>query len=128
MLRIRLIFSILLAANTLARADINFTPKTSTRELNGIHFPQLEFRDGDKTVTCECPLGWACSGGSASQITFYPPNATQADGSIAETPAIKPFDLSSPEGLKQLRAIALSAVPKNAEKVEVIGEEPNPLK
>jgi hypothetical protein len=105
--------------------EINLTPKSSVREQDGIHFPQLEFADGKKTITYEPPRGWTCSGGGTQRVTLNVPDKVQADAAIGWAAQPVVFD---EEGLKQVRALAPTLLARGSEDVKIVSEIANPLR
>lgn len=108
------------------QAGIDFTPTTSERELEGMKFKQLNFKDNGRRVTYEQPRGWNYSGGGAS-IKFTPPELPQAQAEIDQTPLQAPQNLDE-ETMKALKAQVLASVPKESQNVVLVAEEKNPFR
>jgi hypothetical protein len=108
-----------------ASAAIDFTPVASQRTLEGAVFQQLVFRDGTRKVAYEQPRGWNVSGGGAS-ILFTPPDVSQAQARIDQTPLQQPqtFDEAT---AKLLQEQALTFLPPNSQNPAVVGEERNAI-
>ncbi len=129
-LHLRTILGLLLPALcpglvTSAAAAIDFTPTVTQRTLEGAVFQQLIFHDGQRKVAYEQPRGWNFVGSGAS-IRFTPPDVTQAQARIDQTPLPQPetFDEAT---IKLLQGRALTFVPPNAQGVAFVGDERNPI-
>jgi hypothetical protein len=104
-----------------AQAGIDFTATTGERELCGIKFPQLVFHENRRKITYEQPRGWTYSG-DGSRIRFTPPNITQAQAQIEQSPLVTPQPFT--EEVKQaLQLQALQSVPPNSVNVAVLPPE-----
>ena len=125
--RIMRIASVLLIGLTTfqAAASIDFTPTTGERTLEGVVFKQLVFHEEGHAITYEQPLGWRYSGG-AGGIRFTPPDFSQAQAEIQQTPAPKEqnFDEAT---IMALRQEVLGSVPKGSQNAVVIGDERSPI-
>lgn len=112
---------------TQARGDLRLTPTESVREQDGIKFKQLEFTDGKQHVTYEAPSGWTYVPQGASRLNLYPRDKVQADASIQVLPLRAPltFDADCQKALLQQ---ILAMIPKSAERLKVLEEEPCPLR
>jgi hypothetical protein len=119
--------TLLLAAGVSASAQggIDFTPAVGERELAGIKFPQLYFKDNGRTVIYEHPRGWSYSGGGP-RIKFTPPELTQAFAEIDQVPLTAPQNFDEPT-VKALRAKTLSLVPPDSQSVVIVSEQPDPV-
>ena len=85
-----IVFALSLLLIASARADLQFTPKESSYDLEGVKFQQLAFSDGSaKEITYQHPTGWNYSGSSA-KLTLHPPNKGQAEGTITKVVLPKP--------------------------------------
>jgi hypothetical protein len=109
-----------------ASAQLSLTPSVSERMQEGFKFPQLEFSDAGKKVTYEQPRGWSYSSQGKQQIAFYPPHPTQTKAEIQSGFPVAPTQFDE-EGLKQLKTIFLSLLPKESEQVEIVAEQKNPV-
>jgi hypothetical protein len=115
-----------LSVAPLVRADLDLTPATATRHLEGFSFPELIFSDGPQRVTYEFPRGWSYSTISPSQIRFNPPQLAQAQAEIEAIPLIEPFAFDE-KAIKKLREEILRSLPKNSTQVQVLSEVTNTL-
>jgi len=107
-----------------AQAQIDLTPLASTRELEGIQFSRLEFRDGNVTITYEPPRKWQTFGRDATKLVLVPPDATQAQATIETVQETLPdFDERGIEILKQ--RIMLGLLPNASEQRTILGTEVN---
>ncbi len=109
-----------------AHADLRFTPRESSYELEGIKLQQLAFSDGGANqITYQQPPGWTYAG-SANKLVLHPPNQSQAEGSITKINLSKPgvFDETS---MKELIQEALAAVPAESTNVALVSQEKNPV-
>jgi hypothetical protein len=110
-----------------ARADVQFAPKESSYDVEGIRFQQLAFSDGSgKEITYQQPTGWNYSGSSA-KLTLHPPNKGQAEGTITKVALPKPGPFDD-ESLKELVKQALASVPNDSTDVNIVSQEKNPVK
>ena len=117
---------IALSCLTAAGADLQFTPKESAYELEGIKFKQLVFSDGtNKAITYAAPPGWEYSG-STTKLTLHPSKKPQAQGIFSKVNLNQPavFDAVT---TKKLTEEALTSVPQGSTNVAVISQEKNPL-
>jgi hypothetical protein len=118
------ILTLLLAIS--ARADLQFMPKLSEYELEGVKFKQLAFSDGNgKDVTYQQPTDWSYSG-SAAKLTLHPPNKSQAEGTITKIPLSQPGGFDD-QSIKQLTTEALASVPKGSTNITLVSQEKNPV-
>lgn len=115
--------ALLLASAGPLLAAIDLAPVASTRELEGIKFSQVLFRDGERKIAYEPPAGWSY-GKDAAALFLHPPGKTLAEAMIDEVPRAP--GASAEEQMKQMREAALSFVPKGAEEVKV-ADQPGPL-
>jgi len=121
-----LIFACCLFLSASAQAELQLVPSVDEFVLDGARLTQLAFRDGDRKVTYQSPHGWKYSG-TASQLTMYPPNKTQAEATIAtiSRPDQSQFD---DETLKKMVAEVVALVPKDSTDVVVASQEKAPLR
>lgn len=108
-----------------AEAQLSLMPTISERVQEGIHFPQLCFSDGGKKVTYEQPRGWTYIAES-KKVILRPPNKSGSRAEIEVGFPITPAEFDE-EGVKQLKAMFLRLVPKDSEKIEIVGEHKNPV-
>jgi hypothetical protein len=119
-----LLFAILAFA-TGAQAQLSLTPTVSERTQEGVVFPQLEFSDRGKKVTYEQPRGWTYSVLSKQKIAFTPPDTKQTKAEIESGSPLVPTSFDE-EGVKQLKSIFATLLPKDSEQIEM-SEQKNPL-
>jgi hypothetical protein len=109
-----------------ARADLQFTPRISQYEGDGVKFKQLTFSDGGaKEITYSPPRGWDYSG-SANQLTLHPPNKSQTEATISKVSLAQPASFDD-ETVKKLVDEALASVPRGSTDAQLISQEKNPL-
>ena len=108
-----------------ARGAIDFTPIPKERVLEGIKFAGLQFHQNGRLVTYEQPRGWNYSGGGAS-IKFTPPSMSQAQAEIDQTALAEPQIYDEPT-IKSLKEKALTSIPPNSQKIDVVSEALNPF-
>lgn len=104
---------ILLATAACAHAQIDLTPRTSTREFQGITFPQLEFRDGTTRITYEPPSKWTASARGPARLSFTPPEGTQAQATIEVAESGLPT--FADDGLELMKQQTLALAPPDAQ-------------
>jgi hypothetical protein len=115
-----------LALLTSARAGIDFTPTSGERNVEGIVFKQILFHQDGHTIAYEQPRGWTYTGG-ASGIKMAPPNVSQAQATIEQSPLSAPHSFDEAT-VKQLQQQVLASIPSGAQNVTVVSEEKNPLR
>ena len=119
------ILPLLLVMSVCAHAQIDLTPHASTRELEGIQFSRLEFRDGNATITYEPPRKWQTFGRGATKLMLVPPDATQAQATIESVQETLPdFD---EQGIELLKQRTLNLVPKASEQHAMEAAEVNSI-
>ncbi len=109
-----------------AQADLQFAPRSSEYELEGMKFKQLVFANGaEREITYSPPGGWGYSG-TATQLTLRPPSKSHADAIIYKVPLAQPgsFDDAT---TKKLTGEALSLVPSGSTNVELVSQGKNPV-
>lgn len=108
------------------QAELQFTPRLSEYELDGVKLKQLAFADGDgKVITYTPPKGWQYSG-SAAKFTLHPPNKRQAEGSISKVSLSQPA-IFNEETMKKLTEEALAIAPKGSTNITLLSQEKNLL-
>ena len=122
-LAVLLLFGGLLAN---AIAGIDFTPTSGERVLEGVVFKQLLFHQDGHEIAYEPPRGWTYTG-DAAQLKLNPPNVSQAQATMEQSPLAAPQVLDEAT-VKQLQQTALASVPAGAQKVALGAEERNPLR
>lgn len=107
------------------RGSIDFNAGTGERVLDGVKFPQLIFKEGDKKITYEQPRGWSYSGNGAS-ITFTPQDAIQAQATIEQSPLrqAQPLDEAT---VKSLQEQVLTEAGVSGQNPTLIEAEKNPV-
>lgn len=118
----RAVLAISIACAVTARAALDLTPAVRDYVAEGITFRQLLFKDGDRTVRYEPPLGWSYAN-LGGQLRFTP---TKTEGAVAVITANRPAAgaANTIEGFQQsFRAM----LPPTAQKVEIASEAANPL-
>lgn len=118
-----LVFATACAAS--AWGGIDFTPGEGTRTQEGIAFKQILFHQDGHIITYEQPRNWSYTG-DAGGLRLSPPNVSQAQVTVQQTPLPAPQVFDEPT-TKQLQQIALGAVPANAQNATILEEEVNPL-
>lgn len=109
-----------------ARGELQFTPRLSEYELDGIKFKQLVFASGNgKQITYTPPSGWEYSGTSA-KLTLRPPNKPQAEGTISTVSLSEPAVFDE-ETMKKLTEEVLASVPKGSTDIALVSQEKNPV-
>jgi hypothetical protein len=109
-----------------ARAEINLTPVSSVRELEGCKFPQLEFRDGGKKITYELPRGWTYLSRDRHTLALVPPNKDLVSAKIKFIPAAGTLVLDEAQ-LKRLKDTAPQLLPPESKIMTEPTITPNPL-
>lgn len=117
---------IFLALLSTARAGFDFTPISSERTLEGMVFNQLLFHQDGRTISYEQPRGWTVTGDSGS-LKLTPPNVSQAQATMEQTPLPAPQLLDDATSAK-LAAQVLASVPAESKNVTLVAEEKNPLR
>jgi hypothetical protein len=103
---------------TSAQAQLNLTPKETFYEVEGIQVPNVTFRNGAKNATYSPPGGWRLSGGG-TKLTLTPQDTVQA-GATIEALAAKDQLPATADNLKAYSELALTLIPREASKVEVV--------
>ena len=116
---------ILVLLASLARADLNLTPRTQEYELEGVKMRQLVFADGDRQVTYAPPRKWEYSGGG-NRFVLHPAFGAAAEAVITVTKSsrMEPLDESS---AKSLSDEVLASAPRGATNVTLVSQQLNPL-
>ncbi len=100
-------------------AQLDLTPTESFYEVEGIRVPNVSFRNGPKNVAYSPPGDWTLSGGGR-KLALSPPEAVQAGATIETEPAPMALPPASPENIKAYRDLAVSLVPREGSKVEIL--------
>jgi hypothetical protein len=109
-----------------ATAGIDFTPTPGERTLEGVVFKQLIFHQGGHKISYEPPRGWTYAG-DAAQLKLSPPNLSQAQATMEQSPLATPQVLDDAVA-RRLQQSALAAAPSGAQKIALVSEERNPLR
>jgi hypothetical protein len=117
--------ALLLFPITIATGSIDFTPVAGVRVLDGIKFQQLTFNDNGRKITYEQPSGWTFRA-EPNRIVFAPPNVTQADAVIEQSPLEAPQTLDD-ETMKHLQEQVVRSAPPASQHVEVVNSAKNPV-
>ena len=124
----RLLLIALLAASAIfecAAGPIDFTPTTGQRELDGIVFPQVIVHQDGHSITYEPPRGWTCAG-NETKLTLTP-KVSQAQASIEQAALPSPQTFDEPT-VEQLRLAVLASLPPDAQDVQLVAGEGNPVR
>lgn len=103
------------------RADLDLTPNTAARNLDGVNVPGLIFSDGSRNVAYESPKGWSYSAVSSREIRFQPPQLTQAETTIETVPLAEEYQLDE-KLVAKLKEDLVRSLPKTSTQVEVVSE------
>lgn len=109
-----------------ARAGVDFTPTGGERVLEGIVFKQIVFHQDGHPITYEQPRGWSYSGDAAG-LKLTPPNVSQAQAVIEQSPLPAPQIFDEATRL-QLQQRVLGSVPNGSLNVALVAEEINPVR
>jgi hypothetical protein len=119
--RITYLLFIGLSSTPLLRADLDLTPGTAARKLNGASIPELVFSDGPQTVSYESPRGWTYSAVSSREIRFQPPQLSQAETTMQIVPMAEEYRFDE-QLIEKLKEDLVRSLPKSSTKIEVISE------
>lgn len=108
-----------------AHAGIDFRISFGETKLDGLIFKHLIFHENGKKIIYEQPAGWNYTG-DASRIRLTPPNLSQAQADIEQSPLRAPqnFDEAT---IKSLQEKTLASVPAGSQKPKLLSEEKNPV-
>jgi hypothetical protein len=109
-----------------ARAEINLTPGYSMRELEGCKFPQLEFHDGNRTITYEAPAGWQAVSRDWQTLALSPPAKDMVSAKIKFIPAPGQLVLDERQ-LQYFKETAYQLLPPESRMMAEPTITPNPL-
>jgi hypothetical protein len=109
---------LVLLSGGIARAQIDFTPKESFYEVEGLRVPNVTFRNGAKNVTYSPPGHWQLSGGG-KKLSLIPQDKVQAGASIEIQPGKDQLPATA-ENLQAYTELAQTLVPREASKIEVV--------
>lgn len=124
--RIFVIVAVLVGGTNSTRGEINLTPHYSVRELEGCKFPQLEFRDGGKTITYEPPAGWQAMGRDSQTLALLPPGKEMVSAKIKFIPATGTLTLDEAQ-LQRFKDTANQLVPQESRIMADPTITPNPV-
>lgn len=102
-------------------AELDLKPVAATYEVEGVKFPQVEFRNGSRRISYTPPKDWNCSGEGRCAV-LRPPNKIQAEANI------EPLSLTSLGETKQLAGDAAALLPKGSTQVEILGTVSSPIR
>jgi hypothetical protein len=125
---VRPIITAALALLTLAaqsRADLDLTPMDGFYNVEGGRAPDLNFHNDGKIVSYSPPGKWT-PGGAGKKMTLTPPDKIQASASIEALPANNLP--ATAENLKAYSDMAVTLLPRDASKAEVLGAELSSLR
>jgi len=105
----------------LLRADLDLTPATTARKLDGVSIPELLFSDGSQKVSYESPRGWSYSAVSSRNIRFQPPQVSQAETTIESIPMADEYQLDE-KLIKTLKEDLVRSLPKSSTQIQVVSE------
>jgi hypothetical protein len=121
---LRLFLISLLAFVQQAAAEVDLSIRGS--ETDDYKFTALFFSDGSKRISYRLPKDWTWSKIHPDRIKFSPPGLNQAESEIAVEKLAQPFAFDE-EGKQKLKEKARDLVPKDAEEVQFIGDQSNPI-
>ena len=123
MLLRNILFFLLAATFTTARAAIDLTPKPHESTCEGFTFKELLFKDDKRQILYQLPNKWTYRAG-ADGVHLTPPAGVNADAVIQATPLAKPQPLDE-KGISAARQQLLASVPPGSQTVTVVKEEQN---
>jgi hypothetical protein len=109
-----------------ASAEIDFTPRPSTYELEGSRFPNVAFADGRKSVFWTPPVGWKING-SGNRVDLKVADTPQAAGSFSSVDLAEPLGVDEQNTPKFVEALVAS-LPREISKPEILAVTRNPLR
>ena len=121
-LRLLLVFLLAFAQQAAAEVDLSFRGS----ETDEYKFTALFFADGTKRISYRLPRDWTYSKSAPERIKLSPPAVTRAESEIAVEKLAQPFAFDE-EGKQKLKEKARALVPKDAEEVQFIGDQSNPI-
>jgi hypothetical protein len=120
--RIKYLFLIVsLSSTPLLRADLDLTPATTARKLDGASIPELLFSDGSQKVSYESPHGWSYSAVSSREIRFQPPQVSQAETTIESIPMAEEYQFDE-KFIKKLKEDLVRSLPKSSTQIQLVSE------
>ncbi len=122
-MRSTLLASLALSLLADARA-LDLTPQFDSVDADGLSMRMPYFQDGAKRVYIKPPNGWKIEGGSRRAVLF---NDAAPHANVAFMLSPKPMLPTTEAERKILRETVLTLAGKDAEKVEVEAETPDPL-
>jgi hypothetical protein len=123
MLSRTILFFLLAAAFTTARAGIDLTPRPHETTCEGFTFKELLFKDDKGQILYQLPNKWTWRAG-ADGVHLTPPGIVNADAVIQATPLAKPQPLDE-KGIDSARQQLLASVPPGSQMIAVVKEEQN---
>jgi len=110
-----------------SHAEIDLSPISTVRELEGIKFPQLEFRDNGERITYEVPHGWTYQARDKYTLALTPPNKDLVSAKLKFIPTPGTLVLDEAQ-LKYLKDTASSLLPPESKLSAEPIITPNPLR
>ena len=110
-----------LSSTPLLRADLDLTPATTARKLDGVSIPELIFSDGSQKVSYESPRSWSYSAVSSRQIRFQPPQVSQAETTIESIPMADEYQFDE-KLIKKLKEDLVRSLPKSSTEIQLVSE------
>ena len=121
-----LLLLVTLSSTSLLRADLDLTPGTTARQLDGVNIPELLFSDGSQKVSYESPPGWSYSAVSSREIRFQPPEVAQAETTIEIIPMAEEYQFDE-RMIKKLKEDLVRSLPKSSTQIQIVSEVTNTL-
>jgi hypothetical protein len=121
-----LLFTVLLCAARIARADLDLTPTVESMSLDQVSIRHVVFHDGPKKVTYQPPGGWTCSG-SHDYASLSIPNHAQARAFIQVAPRLRIPALDDKAGKLFQDNPGLLQLPRGAKDIKINAVTQNPL-
>ena len=116
-----LLLLVSLSGTPLLRADLDLTPATTTRKLDGVSVPELLFSDGSQKVSYESPRGWSYSAVSSREIRFQPPQVSQAETTIESVSMAEEYEFDE-KLIQKLKEDLVRGLPKSSTQVQIVSE------
>lgn len=117
--------ALLIATASLARAQIDFTPRSQPAQFEGVAVNETAFKNGDKWVHYSPPGGWEMRG-EGRLLSLKPRNATFAAAEVESRPLPANTALDD-DALQKLKAELEHGLPKDAQEVTWEPVEPDPV-
>jgi hypothetical protein len=117
-------FAVLLLAS-IARADLQLTPKATEYDLDGVKFKHLVFSDDGRQVTYTPPRGWQYLG-TADRLVLHPESGSSAEAVISRV-KLAQSEVFDDATMKRLSEEVIASVPSTATHVTMVAQQKNPL-